>query len=150
MPSGIRLPSLTMILRSEPSGLAENTSPLLALRKNKRLVAAFAVVFLTSNLEDLTAMIFVAPLFIASVLADRLNRKPQFTSIPLDEGAEPGYGFAENQVLYLKGAFVGVERFCIHKKAADVVVCGDAITAQKLARPRDCLAALGRGARFGQ
>src|ERR1700683_661577 len=127
MPSGIRLPSLTMILRSEPSGLAENTSPLLALRKNKRLVAAFAVVFLTSNLEDLTAMIFVAPLFIASVLADRLNRKPQFTSIPLDEGAEPGYGFAENQVLHLERAFVGIERFRICEETAYVVVGDDAV-----------------------
>src|SRR5713101_10197220 len=36
MPSGIRLPSLTMTFRSEPSGFADKTWPLLALRKNKR------------------------------------------------------------------------------------------------------------------
>src|ERR1700720_4366667 len=127
MPSGIRLPSLTMILRSEPSGFAENTSPLLALRKNKRAVAAFAVVFLTSHLEDLTAMIFFAPLFITSVLARQLNRKPQFTSIPLDESADPGYRFADNQVLHLECPFVGIKGFRICEETADVIVGGDAV-----------------------
>src|ERR1700681_4854215 len=133
MPSGSRLPSLTMTLRSEPSGFAENTSPLLALRKNKRAVVAFAVVFLTSHLEDLTAMIFLRSLIylLLQFWQDRLNKKPQFTSLPLDEGAEPGYGFTENQVLYLEGALVGVERFRIGKEPANVVVCGDAITAHK-------------------
>src|SRR6202035_2164652 len=132
MPSGSRLPSLTMTFRSEPSAFAENTWPLLALRKNKRAVAAFAVVCLTSNLEDLTAMIFFAPYLLLQFWRDRLNRKPQFTSIPLDEGAEARYGFTQNQVLYLEGAFVGVERFRIGKETTDVVVCDDAITAQKL------------------
>ncbi len=74
--------------------------------------------------------------------------KPQFSSVPLDEGAEPGYGFAENQVLYLEGPFVGVERFRIGKEAGNVVVCDDAITAQKLPRPRHGLAALGGGERL--
>src|SRR6266446_6489594 len=148
MPSGSRLPSLTMILRSEPSGFAENTWPLLALRKNKRAIVAFAVVFVTSHLEDLTAMIFFAPLFITQFCQDKLNGKPQFTSIPLHEGAEPGYGFTENQVLNLEGAFVGVERFRIGKEAGNVVVCDDAITAQKFPRPRDRLAALGSGERL--
>src|ERR1700675_4482028 len=99
MPSGSRLPSLTITLRSEPSGFAENTWPLLALRKNNRASVAFAVVVLISDLEDLTAMIFFAPLLL-QLLADRLNKKPQFASIQLDEGAEPGYSFTENQVLY--------------------------------------------------
>src|SRR5712671_1254247 len=149
MPSGSRLPSLTITLRSEPSGFAENTSPLLALRKNKRAVVAFAVVFLISHLEDLTAMIFFAPLLL-QVLADRLNKRPEFSSVPLDECAEPGYGFAENQVLDLEGAFVGVERFRIGKEAGNVVVCDDAITAQQLPRPCDRLAALGGGECLGE
>src|SRR6266478_2468745 len=148
MPSGSRLPSLTITLRSEPSGFAENTWPLLALRKNKRAIVAFAVVFVTSHLEDLTAMIFFAPLFITQFCQDKLNGKPQFTSIPLDERAEPGYGFAENQVLNLEGAFVGVERFRIGKEAGNVVVCDDAVTTQKFPRPRDRLAALGSGERL--
>ena len=46
MPSGRRRPSLTRTLRSEPSGFAENTWPLLALRKNKRGVVTFAAGFL--------------------------------------------------------------------------------------------------------
>src|SRR5260370_1965540 len=147
MPSGSRLPSLTITLRSEPSGFAENTWPLLALRKNKRAIVAFAVVFVTSHLEDLTAMIFFAPLLL-QFLADRFDKKPQFSSIPLDEGAEPGYGFAENQVLNLEGTFVGVERFRIGKEAGNVVICDDAVTAQKFPRPRDRLAALGSGERL--
>src|ERR1700690_1229950 len=77
------------------------------------------------------------------VLADRLNKKRQFTFTPLDEGAETGYGFAENQVLNLECAFIGVERFRIRKKAANVVVCGDAIPPQKFSRPGARLAALG-------
>src|SRR6201995_1147119 len=117
MPSGIRLPSVTMIFTSEPSGFAENTSPLLALRKNKRAFAAFAVVFLTSNLEDLTAMIFFAPLFIASVLARQVESE---TAIPLHEGAEARYGFADNQVLHLESAFVGIKRFRIREETSDV------------------------------
>src|ERR1700680_4844106 len=147
MPSGSRLPSLTITLRSEPSGFAQNTSPLLALRKNKRAVGAFAVVFLTSHLEDLTAMIFFAPLLL-QFWQDKLNRKPPFTSLPLDEGAEPGYGFAEDQVLHLEGTFVRVESFRIGKEAGNVVICDDAITAQELSRPRDRLAALGSGERL--
>src|SRR5271154_2367180 len=150
MPSGSRLPSLTMTLRSEPSGFAEKTSPLLALRKNKRAFVAFAGFLWISHLEDLTAMISSLLCLLLQLLADRLNKKPQLTSLPLDEGAEPGYGFTENEVLYLEGAFVRVKRFRIGKEAPDVVVRGDAITAQKLPRPRDRLAALGSGERFAK
>src|SRR5258706_10174048 len=96
MPSGSRLPSLTITLRSEPSGFAENTWPLLALRKNNRAVVAFAVVFMVFELAVLPAMTF-APLLL-QLLADRLDWKPQFSPLPLDEGAEPGYSFTENQV----------------------------------------------------
>jgi hypothetical protein len=56
-----------MTLRSEPSGFAENTWPLLALRKNKRAFVAFAGAFLISHLEDVTAMIFFAPLSVTSI-----------------------------------------------------------------------------------
>jgi hypothetical protein len=66
MPSGSRLPSLTMTFTSEPSGFTEKTSPLLALRKNKRAVAAFAVVFIALDLADLTAMGFLRS-FVTSV-----------------------------------------------------------------------------------
>src|ERR1700721_384486 len=150
MPSGSRLPSPTMTLRSEPSGFAENTWPLLALRKNKRAVVAFTVVFLISKLGVLTAMISSLLYLLIQLWQDRLNRKPQFTSIRLDEGAEPGYGFTKNQVLYLEGPFVGVERFRIGKEAANFVICGGAITPQKLPRPRDRLATLGSSERFGK
>jgi hypothetical protein len=110
---------------------------------------ALATGFLILDLEVVTAMIFLAP-FLLQSLADRLIKKPQFTSIPLHEGAEARYGFAENQVLYLEGAFIRVERFRIGKEAANVVIGGDAITAQKLPRPSDRLAALGSGERFGK
>src|SRR3954454_10707115 len=89
MPSGRRLPSLTMTLRSEPSGLAENTSPLLALRKNKRAVAAFPVVFLTSDLEDLTAMISSLLYLTLQFWQDRLNSKLQFISIRQAKALRP-------------------------------------------------------------
>src|SRR6266446_1650032 len=150
MPSGSRLPSLTITLRSEPSGFAENTCPLLALRKNKRAVVVFATGLLIVDLAVLTAISCFRS-FISLVFGkNRLNRKPQFTSIPLHEGAETGYGLTEYQVLYLEGAFVGVERFRIGKEAGNVVICGDAITAQKLPRPGDRLAALGGGECLGK
>jgi len=43
------------------SGLAEKISPLLALRKNSRAIVAFAMLFLISEIDDLTAMIIFAP-----------------------------------------------------------------------------------------
>jgi hypothetical protein len=63
-----------MTLRSDPSGFAENTSPLLALRKNKRAVMAFAVVFMNFDLEDLTGMSFLRSLCFFEFLADRLDK----------------------------------------------------------------------------
>src|SRR6202142_981039 len=151
MPSGSRLPSLTMTLTSEPSGLAENTSPLLALRKNNRAFVALTGVVLMFDLEVLRGMGFLRSFTTSSFLADWLDKKiASSLFLPLDECAEPGYGFAENQVLNLEGAFVGVERFRIGKEAANVVICGDAIAAQKLTRPRDRLAALGGGERLCQ
>src|SRR5882724_9682752 len=151
MPSGSRLPSLTMTFRSDPSGLAEKTSPLLALRKNNRAFVALTVVVVPSfDLEDLTAMSFLRSFVASSLWQTEWIRKSRFTSIPLDEGADAGYRFTENQVLHLEGAFVGVERFRMCEEAGDVVVCGDAVAAQELPRPRDRLAALGGGERLGE
>src|SRR5882724_7777411 len=147
MPSGSRLPSLTITLRSEPSGFAENTWPLLALRKNKRAVAAFAVVLPILDSGDLTAMTFFAPLLL-QFLANRLKKKPQFASIPLGEGAEPGYGFADDQVLHLERTFIGIKRFRICEEAAHVIVGGDTVPAAQLSRPCDRLATLRRGKRL--
>jgi len=77
---------------------------------------AFAVVFLISHLADLNSHDFLRS-FILRVLADKLNKKKrEFNFHPLHEGTEAGYGFAENQVLDLEGAFVGVERFRIGKE----------------------------------
>jgi hypothetical protein len=48
-----------MTFTSEPSRLAENTSPLLALRKNNLAFVAFAVVVMIFDSEDLTGMTFL-------------------------------------------------------------------------------------------
>jgi hypothetical protein len=61
-----------MTFSAEPSGFAENTWPLLALRKNNRAFVAFAGAFLISDLEDLTAMIFFAP-FITSAFGRQVE-----------------------------------------------------------------------------
>src|SRR3984957_16556063 len=65
-----------------------------------------------------------------------------------NEGAEPRNGLPKDQILHLKRAFVGVERFAIRKEARDFVVGDDAVTAQELAGPCNGLAALGRAERF--
>src|ERR1700688_4570590 len=144
MPSGIRLPSLTMTFRSEPSGFAVKTSPLLALRKNKRPAVPFGVGWATFDLDALTDMdlflLFQFSRFCTQISGYRSQNLPQ---TPLDEGAQAGNGLAENQVLHLERALVGVESFRIHEESPDVVVSGDAVAAEQLARPRDRLAALG-------
>src|SRR6266566_8606348 len=61
-----------------------------------------------------------------------------------DEGAEPGDRLADDQVLHLVGALVGVEGLGIGEKARGVVVGDDAVAAKQLARPGDRLAALRR------
>ena len=67
-----------------------------------------------------------------------------------DEGAEAGDGLADDQVLHLIGAFVGVERLGIRKEPRDLVVGDDSVAAEQLAGPRDRLAALGRAERLGE
>ena len=56
------------------------------------------------------------------------------------EGAEAGDGLADDQILHLIGAFVGVERLGVGEEARDVVVGDDAVAAQQLAGPGDGLA----------
>ena len=56
------------------------------------------------------------------------------------KGAEASDGLADDQILHLIRAFVGVERFGIGEEARDVVVGDDAVAAQQLAAPCDSLA----------
>ena len=56
------------------------------------------------------------------------------------EGADAGDGLADDQVLHLECAFVGVERLGVGEEARDVVVGDDAVAAEDLAAPRDGLA----------
>src|SRR3954447_1482812 len=69
---------------------------------------------------------------------------------PSDESAEPGDRLADDQVLHLVGALVGVEGLGIGEKARDVVVGDNAVTAQQLAAPCNGLARLGRAVRLGE
>jgi hypothetical protein len=61
-------------LRSEPSGFAENTWPLLALRKNNWDFLTFALVFLIFDSADLTGMIFLRS-FITSFVGRPVDKK---------------------------------------------------------------------------
>ena len=66
------------------------------------------------------------------------------------EGAEARDRLADDQILHLIRAFVGVERFAVRKEARDFVVGDDAVAAEQLAGPRNGLAALGRAERLGE
>jgi len=52
-----------------------------------------------------------------------------------NEGAVTGDGFADDQILHLIGAFVGVQRLGIGEETRDIVVGDDAVAAQDLAAP---------------
>src|SRR3954465_2213185 len=67
-----------------------------------------------------------------------------------NEGAVTGDGFADDQILHLIGAFVGVQRLRLVEEAGDIVVGYDAVAAQNLAAPRDCLARFRRAERLRQ
>src|SRR6266702_8901189 len=56
------------------------------------------------------------------------------------ERAESGHGLADDEVLHLERALVGVERLRVGEEARDLVVEGDAIAAEQLAAPRHGLA----------
>src|SRR5271170_4160013 len=66
------------------------------------------------------------------------------------EGTQASDGLAEDQILHLISAFVGVERFAIRKEPRDLVVGDDTVAAEQLASPGDGLAALGRAERLGK
>ena len=51
------------------------------------------------------------------------------------KGAVTGDGLADDQILHLISAFVGVERLGIGEETRDVVVGDDAVAAQDLATP---------------
>src|ERR1700751_1882168 len=65
-----------------------------------------------------------------------------------DESAEPGDRLADDQVLHLVGALVGVERLGVGEEAGGLVVGDDAVAAEHLARKCDGLAALRRAERL--
>src|ERR1700684_2700981 len=67
-----------------------------------------------------------------------------------NEGAETRNGLAKDQILDLKRAFVGVERFAVRKEARDLVVGDDPVAAKQLAGPCNGLAALGGTERLGE
>src|SRR5215510_7810159 len=54
---------------------------------------------------------------------------------PLNESGEPGDRLADDQVLHLIGAFVGIERLGVGEEARDVVIDDDAVAAEQLTRP---------------
>src|SRR5712675_1821557 len=66
------------------------------------------------------------------------------------KGTQASDGFAEDQILHLIRAFVGVEGFGIREEACDVVVGDNAIAAEEFTSPRDGLARLCRAERLGQ
>src|SRR3984957_572344 len=66
------------------------------------------------------------------------------------EGTQASDGFADDQILHLICAFVGVERFAIREEPRGLVVGDDAVAAEHLASPGDGLAALGRAERLGK
>src|SRR3954447_25274724 len=67
----------------------------------------------------------------------------------LHEGAQTRDSSANDQVLHLEGAFVGVESFRVCEEASDAVVNRDAVAAADLPGPRHRLAGFGRAKRFG-
>src|SRR6266446_2826654 len=147
IPSGSLRPSLTMVFKSEPSVFDVRTRPAARSKKNKR-PAVFATDFAVSDLEALEdAMEAFVPFFVVSFIERCFDRSALNR---LDEGAEAGNGLADNQVLHLERALVGIESFRIYEKAPDVVVSGNAVAAEQLACPCDRLAALGCREGFGK
>src|SRR5215471_1832734 len=71
-----------------------------------------------------------------------------FRRRPLNESAEPGDRLADDQLLHLIRAFVGIDRLGIREVARNVVVEEDAVAAQQLSRPGDRLTRLGRRERL--
>src|ERR1700733_2021946 len=66
------------------------------------------------------------------------------------EGADAGDGLADDQILHLIRAFVGVQRFTIREEACRLVVGNDSVAADQLAGPGNRLAAFGCSERLGK
>src|SRR5271167_3851557 len=66
------------------------------------------------------------------------------------EGADAGDSLADDQILHLIRAFVGVQRFTIREEACRLVVGNDSVAADQLTGPGNRLAAFGCGERLGK
>src|SRR5262245_22779091 len=104
-------------------------APLRAFKTLGRLSVMYAMPFFFSYRRF--SSVIVAPVV--------MTRSSPFSN----EGAEAGDGLADDQVLHLEGAFVGVDRFPVGEEACDVVVDQDPVAAHQLARPGDGLARFG-------
>src|SRR5215471_2790681 len=71
-----------------------------------------------------------------------------FRSGGLNEGAEPGDRLADDQMLHLIRALIGIERLGIREEARNVVVGEDAVATEQLSRPGHGLTRLGRAERL--
>src|SRR5260370_5072005 len=146
MASGSFRHLLMMVFKSEPSGFDVSTRPAERSKKYKR-PTVFATDFTVSDLEALEEgmkSLFLSYSFHLSHVVPKRSALNQ-----LDESAETSNGFAENQVLHLERALVGVKSFRIHEESPDIVFSGDAVAAEQLACPGDRLAAVGERQRFG-
>src|SRR5271155_1377608 len=112
MPSGSFRPSLTMVFKSEPSGFEERTRPAARSKKYKR-PTVFAADFTVSDLEALEDGIGITFSFLVfSLFERRCSRTASYCLESwLHKGAEPGDSFAENQILHLERALIGVKGF---------------------------------------
>src|SRR5262249_43020257 len=90
-------------------------------------------------------------------LLERNSRRPWLSAsdsdpaenrLALHKGAEDGDRFANDQVLHLIRALVGVKRFGISKETRDAVVGENAVASEQLSRPGDRLTRLGRRERL--
>src|ERR1700682_1488946 len=66
------------------------------------------------------------------------------------EGADARHGLADDQILHLERAFVGIERFGICKEASDVGFDDNAVSTEQLASPRHRLTQSGCAERLGE
>src|SRR5437868_7343073 len=120
-----------------------------ALRTFGRLRVTYAIDPLFSYRTFASVGAAVAGLMVVLLVrSELLEAAGSWKPIGLHEGAEARDGLADDQVLHLERAFVGVERFGIREEACDVVVGDDAVAAEQLPRPRDGLAAPGRAERL--
>src|SRR5271166_7074650 len=70
--------------------------------------------------------------------------------VSLNEGAQAGDRFADDQRLHFAGALIGVDALGVGDKTADVVVEHNAVAAQQFPRPVHGLAHLHRAVGLGQ